>query len=137
MGEKLVMEQHLKFNHVTLIHVKVFLFVGQNKPSLLKRLRRITLLQLIRYYTNHFFVETELKCLDSNGLKKDKYGLGCISTVGSACGKHDDNDFNSTTMCCVCGGGIYVPKDGKCLIIRPYILHILILFSNDIFSVSL
>jgi len=53
-------------------------------------------------------------CTDSDNGKKDKDGDGCNRYKDVWCGIYDDNDFNSRSMCCVCGGG----KIGKC-----YSLH--------------
>jgi len=45
-------------------------------------------------------------CTDTDNGKKDRTGDGCISYKAKWCGKYDDNDFVSTSMCCICGGGI-------------------------------
>ena len=37
----------------------------------------------------------------------DKYGDACVDYIGKPnwCGRYDDDDFVSKTMCCACEGG--------------------------------
>ena len=48
------------------------------------------------------------KCWNTNGDKTDRDGDSCSAyTSAAGCGKYDDDDFKSRSMCCICGGGRY------------------------------
>ena len=76
----------------------------------------------MQYYRNTIFLVPEYKCMDTDDGTYDKNSLGCNDYDGSRCGKYDNVDFNSTNMCCVCGGGKYLIINGKCLVMHSYIL---------------
>ena len=42
----------------------------------------------------------------------DSYGDRCNEYISNWCGRYDDYDFNSESMCCVCGGGSAVDPTG-------------------------
>ena len=44
-------------------------------------------------------------CQDTDDGATDAYGDTCAAYEVSWCGEFDDYDFNSMSMCCVCGGG--------------------------------
>ena len=46
-------------------------------------------------------------CADTDNGATDAYGDGCAgyTLYPSWCGGYDDDDFNSSEMCCACGGG--------------------------------
>ena len=46
-----------------------------------------------------------VECSDTNNEKTGSNGKGCSKYEVSDCGTHDDDDFKSNEMCCVCGGG--------------------------------
>ena len=47
-------------------------------------------------------------CEDTDNTARDRDGDDCRSYSGNPdwCGNYNDDDFNSMTMCCACGGGI-------------------------------
>ena len=53
-------------------------------------------------------------CDDTDNGAKDPYGDTCFQYHGNEgwCGKYDDNDFKSKQMCCACGGGEEVCRNG-------------------------
>ena len=56
------------------------------------------------------FVNTAARtCVDIDNGATDNIGLSCLNYKTFWCGKYDDLDFDSKTMCCACGGG----KKGK------------------------
>ena len=59
-------------------------------------------------------------CVDTDaGSTGDSYGDMCAGYVAypSWCGGYDDDDFDSNSMCCACGGGDSVPAtEQDCLI---------------------
>ena len=44
-------------------------------------------------------------CFNTDYEKKDKFGYSCDEYRKDWCGKYDYQGFDSTSMCCVCGGG--------------------------------
>ena len=44
-------------------------------------------------------------CYDTNNDEKDEDGLGCDTYTPSLCKRFDNDYFNSSEMCCICGGG--------------------------------
>ena len=49
-------------------------------------------------------------CVDMDGSATDSYGDGCALYITSWCGVFDDEDFSSSGMCCICGGGFAPPS---------------------------
>ena len=51
--------------------------------------------------------EPPAECVDTDDGASDAYGDTCAEYVAypSWCGGYDDDDFDSLTMCCACGGG--------------------------------
>ena len=47
----------------------------------------------------------ETDCYDSNNGALDDWGDDCSSYEMIYCGMFDNDDFDSATMCCLCGGG--------------------------------
>jgi len=58
-------------------------------------------------YTPAPLVVTPGPCSDTSGSATDPYGDTCADYAANPgwCGKYDDNDFQSSSMCCGCGGG--------------------------------
>ena len=56
---------------------------------------------------SHLGIKPSIKeeCMDTNNEKTGSDNHGCDKYEVVDCGKQDDNDFNSTEMCCTCGGG--------------------------------
>ena len=48
-----------------------------------------------------------VSCADTDNGALDPYGDSCAEYVDdpSWCGNYDDDDFQSGSMCCACGGG--------------------------------
>ena len=44
-------------------------------------------------------------CVNIDNGATDRYRFGCQHYNMRFCGEYDDQDFDSKTMCCVCGGG--------------------------------
>ena len=60
------------------------------------------------------------KCKNTDNGATDVNGDGCSEYIGSGeCGLYNDGDFDSTQMCCVCGGGLpgntYPSKHPSCV----------------------
>ena len=52
------------------------------------------------------FDEGYTGCMDTNGEAVDSYGDGCDWYLYAEwCGGWDDSDFETSLMCCTCGGG--------------------------------
>ena len=52
------------------------------------------------------FDEGYTGCMDTNGEATDSYGDGCDWYLYEHwCGGWDDSDFETSVMCCTCGGG--------------------------------
>ena len=52
-------------------------------------------------------------CKDTDNGAENQYGFTCSAydDTPDMCGYYDDSDFNSTNMCCICGGGSSIPTD--------------------------
>lgn len=44
-------------------------------------------------------------CKDTDAGRTDVHLGGCDVYEADYCGLYDDNDFQSSDMCCICGGG--------------------------------
>jgi hypothetical protein len=66
-------------------------------------------------------VECSQPCIDNDNGALDSSGSGCSTYQQSFCGHYNDNDFNSNTMCCVCGGGnnLECTEDSHCGLSKP------------------
>ena len=45
------------------------------------------------------------ECFNIDVNKTGSNGYGCNGYETSDCGQHDDEDFKSNELCCICGGG--------------------------------
>ena len=61
----------------------------------------------IKEYSYHIFFESYLieSCVNIDGRNGDMHWNHCRDYKPSWCGKYDDNYFNSSQLCCACGGG--------------------------------
>ena len=60
-------------------------------------------------YGQHTTIVTPVKgCVNSNYGATNIFGEDCAMYAEGPynCGQYGDNDFDSDTMCCACGGGI-------------------------------
>ena len=56
-------------------------------------------------------------CQNTDNGKLDIDGNGCRAYIlPESCGGYDDNDFTSTDMCCICGGGTALEDMGDTII---------------------
>jgi hypothetical protein len=46
-----------------------------------------------------------VECENTDNGARDRIGNPCSRYVESNCGRYDDVDFSSNTMCCICEGG--------------------------------
>ena len=55
--------------------------------------------------------------VDYGAVDQDPYNDACEDYYGNThwCGAYDDDDFNSTAMCCACGGGQQRAEPTQCL----------------------
>ena len=55
-------------------------------------------------------------CMNTDNGAKDSWGDACVAydtdpNGQTWCGGYDDSDFNSLSMCCICGGGEQAPVE--------------------------
>ena len=53
--------------------------------------------------------DVEDRCEDIPSVQRDAQNRSCVAYNASTCGLYDTPNFNSSELCCVCGGGVSMP----------------------------